>query len=418
MDQKLFAKLVSLPRLSLANRQTAPCKLCGRTSYFFDVVDFNKCCAAELYSFGAACIPVSYFRCYACGFLFTQFFDTWTPQEFAKFVYNEDYIKVDGEYAGARPMREATAMAQRLAGLSHLRILDYGSGSGLFADQLRSLGFDCVKSYDPFSSPNRPEGQFDVVTCFEVLEHTTSPQRTLSDIRSFLDPKGCVIFGTGIQPATIGEIRANWWYVAPRNGHVSIYTLNALAHLGQTLGLLLHAGPGGTAFAAACVSPASHQILASIGRPLRFYHLTAPSRGDVIPPEQKTSWHSAEGADDEFFRWTRDANIFWRLQEQSFESCELHIAITIHNEVQPGFADSCRIEVGNHSVPLARDAGVLTAHISIEERVEGILKLVTPSLLRPCDLRNVTDSRGLGLAVSTAPVAPVQAINLYERWGP
>lgn len=410
MDQKIFAKLVSLPRLNQAHRQTAPCKLCGRKSYVFDVVDFNKCCATEFYAFGAAGIPVLYFRCDVCGFLFTQFFDTWTPQEFVKFVYNEDYIKVDGDYAGGRPKRQATAMAQRLAGFSHLRILDYGSGSGLFADQLRSQGFECVMSYDPFSSPSRPEGQFDVVTCFEVLEHSISPQYTLSDIQSFLDKKGVVIFGTDIQPSTISEIRANWWYVAPRNGHASIYTLNALAHLGQTLGLLLHAGPGGTAFADAWVSPASDQILASIGRPLQFFHLTAPGRQDVIPPEQKSSWHSAEGSDNEFFRWTSDANIFWRVQEQSFESCELHIAITIRNEIQPGFADSCRIEVGNHSVRLARDGGVLTAQISIEEPVEGIFKLVTPPLWRPCDLRNVTDRRALGLAVSTAPAVQRRTI--------
>lgn len=405
MDKQILDQLVSLPHLSAANRKTVPCKICGSESYFFDVVDFNKSCnQPEVYPFDASGVPVSYFRCSVCRFLFTQFFDDWTPQEFARFVYNEDYIKVDGEYAGIRPEREADAMSRRLAGLKHLRILDYGSGSGVFADRLRTHGFENVTSYDPFSSPARPSGQFDVITCFEVLEHTPAPQATLVDIASLVDPSGCVIFSTAIQPPTIGEIRANWWYVAPRNGHVSIYSLNALARLGQGVGLLLHVGPGGTAFASK--APGSQQTSSLIGRPLQFFQLTAPNRGDAIPEEQNKSWHGPEGSGAGSFRWTREAEIVWRVHAQPFQPCELLISIPIQNEIQAGFASRCQLEVGRKSALLVRDVNVLTASLSIQEPVEALVKLVTPPPLRPCDLGPKTDSRPLGLAISTEPVAP------------
>jgi hypothetical protein len=401
MDRQLFERLVRLPGLS-EKRQTVSCKICGSHAYFFDVVDFNKSCSQpDIYPFEMSGIPVFYFRCLVCGFLFTKFFDHWTPEDFARFVYNEDYIKVDGEYASKRPEREAATTAQRLDGLPHLRILDYGSGSGIFADHLRSRGFGHVSSYDPFSSPSPPEGRFDVVTCFEVLEHTTSPKKTLADIAKLLDPKGCVIFSTGIQPPTIGEVRANWWYVAPRNGHVSIYSLNALARLGQAVNLVLQVGPGGTAFGGVCMSPASQRIVSSIGRPMQFFQLTAPDRDDAIPVEQKTSWHGVEAAGAATFRWTRESGIAWRLQAQSLPPCELVIAIQCINEIQPGFANHCRLEVGTRSAPFVRDVGVLTASISIQEPVEAVVKLIMPPVLRPCDLRAVSDSRPLGLAIST-----------------
>ena len=160
MDRQLFERLVRLPQLSSTKRQTVSCKICGSDAYFFDVVDFNKSCSqSDIYPFEVSGIPVWYFRCRICGFLFTQFFDDWTPQDFARFVYNKDYIKVDGDYAGARPERCAAAVARRLVRFPYLRILDFGSGSGLLANHLRSHGFAHVSSYDPFSSPSRPEGQ-------------------------------------------------------------------------------------------------------------------------------------------------------------------------------------------------------------------------------------------------------------------
>jgi 2-polyprenyl-6-hydroxyphenyl methylase/3-demethylubiquinone-9 3-methyltransferase len=400
MDQALADRLSSLPALNAANRRRTPCKICNGAAPFFDVVDFNKVCSDDLYPFGLSGQPVHYFRCDSCGFLFTRFFDDWTPEQFSRFVYNDDYIKVDGEYADIRPAREAVAMAHRLAAFGHLNMLDYGSGSGRFAEYLCGHGFEKVASYDPFSSPRRPEGAFDVITCFEVLEHSPAPARTLADIASLLAPGGCVIFSTAVQPANIHEIRANWWYVAPRNGHASIYTLAALARAGRDEGLVLHAGPGGTAFAAQDPSADSRLILATFGPPSKFFQLAAPSAGAPLTGDQKASWHGVEGAVVTPFRWTAAPEITWRLQNEPIGPGQLSITIPVQNEIRPGFASLCQLQIGEMRLPFAGNARGLTISLDLDRELEAVVKLLTPPVLRPCDLRSVTDARFLGLAIA------------------
>ena len=74
-----------------------------------------------------------------------------------------------------------------------------------------------------FSLPTRPTGRFDVITCIEVIEHAPSPQFILADMRSLLADDGCILIGESLQPPDIDTVRCGWWYVAPRNGHASIY---------------------------------------------------------------------------------------------------------------------------------------------------------------------------------------------------
>lgn len=408
MTQDLFDALAALPPLDPANQQTTACKICGEESSLFDIVDFNKYCSPGLYDYGFSGIAVTYYRCRTCGFAFSRFFDDWTPQNFLQFVYNSDYIKVDQAYAGVRPRGTAALMAQRLAGLSHLRILDYGSGSGIFADHLRSCGFGDVSSYDPLSSPNRPDRRYDVITCFEVLEHTTSPLTTIRDIASLLDPLGCVFFGTGIQPENFGELRANWWYVGPRNGHASIYSLHSLFRLGQAAELVLHCGPGGTAFANAGMSSATRRLLDALGRPIRFYRLTAPGQDEAVPQEQSGCWQPLETVGSEFarFRWTCQREISWRVQMQPFEPGDLQFEIPFSTEIRPGFAAECRFTVGRHKASVVRDAGQLTMRVRIKRPTEALVTLSMPPLLRPSEFKQSADSRLLGIAIGTRSTRP------------
>ena len=369
---------------------------------FFDIVDFNKCCSErDVYQFGRAGIPVVYFRCTSCGFLFTKFFDSWSPEDFGRFVYNDDYIRVDGEYTGPRPLREAEAMATRLANYRNLRILDYGSGSGLFASHLRNRGFAHVTSYDPFSSPERPQGTFELITCFEVLEHTTNPHATLADIAGLLDPGGCVIFSTGVQPESINALRCSWWYVAPRNGHASIYTLQSLATLGAKLNLVLHAGDMSTAFAGPAASISMRKLLDGIGPARLFHNLAAPGRSDTVPAEQAKCWHAVEGSPGAMFRWTKEAEIPWRLQPGKLPPGNITIRMDVVNEIEPGFIDGCILRVGKKDIPFRREGASLVASFTLKAASEPLVTLVTPPLSRPSELRGVDDTRLLGVAVSS-----------------
>ncbi|HTZ70308.1 MAG TPA: class I SAM-dependent methyltransferase, partial [Acetobacteraceae bacterium] len=325
----------------------------------------------------------------------------WSPQDFARFVYNDDYIRVDGEYAGSRPRRDADRIAARLAGFEHLRLLDYGSGAGLFTGRLRELGFADVEDYDPFSNPNRPAGTFDVITCFEVLEHTPNPIATLRDMASFLDPGGIVLCGTSLQQPDFLTVRANWWYVAPRNGHASIYSLHTLATAASTLGLTLYEGPE-LALATASPSPASAHLLAAGGRPVRMFKLTAPGRGAEVPAWQATCWNPVEEKEFGVFRWTKEPAIAWRLQADALAPCRVILSIPVHAEVRSGFAQECWLELGTQMVPLLRQADTLTARLTLDEETEAVVRLITPPPLRPCDLRPVKDARPLGIQVMCA----------------
>ncbi len=406
VDSELRSKLSRLPRLRLANAEEATrCKICGSPTEIFDVVDFGKFCSLKnYYAFGTSGIQVKYVACMSCSFVFTSFFDDWAKEDFSQFVYNDDYIKVDGEYAAARPEREAQAMARRLADLRGLRILDYGAGSGVFAERLGALGIAAVESYDPFSSPERPERTFDLLTCFEVLEHTPSPAATLADMKSLLGEGGCIVFSTGIQPPNIGELRGSWWYVAPRNGHVSIYSLEALALLGQSVGLTLYAGKEGLAFATARPTPASRALLASVGRPFRFLQLTAPEgaeNGGPQPAARESEWHGMEGAGPARFRWTRRKEVQWQFDPGPDGPCRIKISIPFRMEVEGGFADQCQLVIGSKTAPLLRQGSRLLAMMDIEEPTGGVVNLITPLPRRPSELRQVPDARRLGLAIPT-----------------
>lgn len=53
-------------------------------------------------------------------------------------------------------------------GLLKGRILDFGCGKGFDLFWLRDAGFD-IDGFDPYYSPNMPEGKFDTVICNYVL---------------------------------------------------------------------------------------------------------------------------------------------------------------------------------------------------------------------------------------------------------
>ena len=210
LDERILKKLSSLPPLTheLCGRVSESCRICGAPCLPFDVVDFNKFCSqSNFYLFGTSGIFVEYVRCTRCCFVFTVFFDSWSTHDFSRFIYNDDYIHVDGEYALARPSRDAETFARMFGSHANSRILDYGGGAGVFAAKLRTLGFSAVETYDPYTAPERPDGTFDILTCFEVLEHSPFPRATLQDMRALLRDDGFIIFSTGLQPTNINEIR-------------------------------------------------------------------------------------------------------------------------------------------------------------------------------------------------------------------
>lgn len=219
----------------------AACKCCSGTARLYGVVDFNKNCeTGQGRPVLSACgIPVYYHRCPNCQFIFTTLTDRWTNEEFAKNIYNSEYALVDPDYADKRPRGAAQTVGQLWGQSKDLRLLDYGGGNGRTAQLLREAGFKHVEVYDPFVPEyvNRPAGKFDIITMFEVLEHSPTPKETMADLVSMLADVGVVTLSTLLQPPNMDQIGVNWWYLSPRNGHVSMHSRRSLAELATPFGL-------------------------------------------------------------------------------------------------------------------------------------------------------------------------------------
>lgn len=217
------------------------CKLCNSDSCLFDIVDFNKFCSQEdPYKFGVSGIQIPYYRCLDCQFIQSPMIDELESNDIEQLIYNEDYKLVDPDYLGKRAKifaREFTTIYPP-SDFSELRILDFGSGLGVFEQELLALGFNHVYSFDPFSNrSNLPTGKFDLITCFECIEHHPFPNLLIKELLGHLHVNGTIIFSTSIQPKNIDLIRSRWWYIGPRNGHISIFHENSLFTLGKIHGL-------------------------------------------------------------------------------------------------------------------------------------------------------------------------------------
>jgi SAM-dependent methyltransferase len=384
----------AVPRLSQKNvmTNTSTCKICGHKSPFFDVVDFNKFAASDYnyYSFGPSGTYLSYFRCGECEFLFTPFFDHWSSDDFKAFIYNDDYIAVDGEYATIRPQGVANHMISILAGYQTARILDFGSGTGTFAQVMKAAGFD-VTSYDPFSMPERPSGLFDIVTCFEVLEHIPFPLEGLAGIQSFLTKKGCIILSQALQPDNIQQLRCSWWYVAPRNGHMSIYSEHTLAELARRADMVFHKGKSFHVLRPQGCDAVD--LLSQIGPAFFSLTLKAPRESSAV------GWHGLEGPVGARFRWTCKTDLTWIVTIPLGVAPVLQLRFPFAMEIRPRFATECVVHVGGHRAEVAIRGSAIVAITKPVLPGSHEVTLSTPAPLSPAALRGAKDDRVLGLAV-------------------
>ncbi|MBV9851004.1 MAG: class I SAM-dependent methyltransferase [Armatimonadetes bacterium] len=218
---------------------SAPCKCCGADAPLYGVADFHKHCNVTAPgTLALSGIPIYYHRCRECGFLFTAAFDNWTPDDFSRHVYNDEYVLADPDFQAARPANNAHLICHLFGGTPSLSILDYGGGNGRTAALLREAGFRDVDTYDPFVPAHaaKPARRYDLVISIEVLEHSPQPRATLEEMDSLVAPDGLILFSTLLQGADLETCGMNWWYIGPRNGHVSLHSRQSLLCLAGPLG--------------------------------------------------------------------------------------------------------------------------------------------------------------------------------------
>jgi 2-polyprenyl-6-hydroxyphenyl methylase/3-demethylubiquinone-9 3-methyltransferase len=232
-----------------AVRTPIACKCCNAEAPFLGMVDFNKSCEDRRgpRPFPPSDVMVPYHRCPNCGFIFTDYCDDWTPADFTARIYNDEYSKADYDanivngvtatisYANGRQL------AGHLAGAQHrIRLLDFGAGGnpGNMGQALIDAGFR-VTSYEPYfaADATRIEGRFDVIYAIEVFEHCPDVMAMAEFIGDHLTEHGLLYFSTLLHPHPSPDDVLSSWYIAPRNGHISIFSLPAITILFRAVGI-------------------------------------------------------------------------------------------------------------------------------------------------------------------------------------
>lgn len=218
------------------------CPICESPTSLFDVVDFNKSCGdPTARATGLAGIPVYYNQCSGCDFLFAPEIHAWAEKDFLEKIYNDEYVKFDGDYLEKRPLNNVAKVEQIFGQQkSIIRHLDYGGGNGMTSGLLRDAGWNSF-SYDPFPRSDislDSFGRFNLITAFEVFEHVPNIRQLMTNLLALLEQNGLALVSTLLSDGQIQQAeRLNWWYAAPRNGHISLFSKCSMELLAQRYGL-------------------------------------------------------------------------------------------------------------------------------------------------------------------------------------
>lgn len=216
------------------------CKICESPAHLYGVTDFNTSCYGNnvhRYNYPLSGHAIYYHKCTYCNLIFTNAFDDWSDEEYKQHIYNDDYIKYDPNFDKVRPEKNAHLLLSNFKELTTCTMLDFGCGDGQLINILKKEGVNTA-GWDPFHKDTpMPETTFDFVTSFEVMEHTPDPIKTVSLIHELMtETTGKYFFSTGVNDTHINELMNNW-YIAPRNGHITIYSQKSLEILFARFGM-------------------------------------------------------------------------------------------------------------------------------------------------------------------------------------
>lgn len=123
------------------------------------------------------------------------------------------------------------------------KILDFGCGNGFFVKYLKSIGYRAY-AYDKSKAIKKhlqihsipyyeelndiPNNFFDVVTCFDVIEHTTKPQLLIRNINYKLHKNGLIVISTPNSNGISSKILKNKWWVFGPEGHYILFSVKSL----------------------------------------------------------------------------------------------------------------------------------------------------------------------------------------------
>ena len=202
-----------------------------------------RICSSRTAPFDAASVmgkyEATFSRCPQCGFIQADN-PIWIHESYSKPVTWSDVGMVDRTLNLAQVTRAVIVVLLHRRG----RFVDYGGGYGLFTRLMRDRGFDfycfdkyCRNFFAPQFCVNEiGDGNFEMVTAFEVMEHLVDPLLQFTKMLSFSKN---ILVSTELVPAIPPKLN-DWWYYGTEHGqHISFYTLASLQTIAEQNGVSL-----------------------------------------------------------------------------------------------------------------------------------------------------------------------------------
>ncbi len=182
---------------------------------------------------------ISLYRCNACGFVYASpqltdegleaiYQDTYWQSDRAKDYGYTDYLRDRALYRRTFEKRIKVLTAHRSSG----RLLDVGCAAGFFLDVARDVGFEThgidvavpmlAHARDTLGLENiregtlesagYPDGAFDVVTMWDVIEHLRDPLTVLREVRRVLADDGLFVLETQNVKSLFARMTGRRWH--------------------------------------------------------------------------------------------------------------------------------------------------------------------------------------------------------------
>jgi len=380
-------------------RSSIPCRICANTAVPFDVVDLAKHCSQdEPYPDGFSGVSVAYHRCRICGAIFSPSFDGESQAKLPTSISDTRHRAIASDHETGvlgTAARHMLAMRRRYR---NARVLAYGVGAYALADRLCQGGYRRVEAFDISSRAEKPVGTFDIVLAVDCIEHTLKPVEAVRDMCRYLEHDGCIVVEQELQPDDIHEVRGNWWYIAPRAGHVCMYSAPAMASLAQVCGLTFHEGETVHGFSRQAMSPLSRHVLSVIGKPSYFVPLLAPAVEALPSTFDWRCWSQGEVAGAGGFRWSHSGRLTWPLPEFHHLPATLRLMMPFCDRITPELLQGVHLYQGWLKTDFRLVGSNLVADIQVTKPMSHVY-VDTPKPMTPRSVRGDPDDRSLGIAV-------------------
>lgn len=196
------------------------------------------CCSRTIKSLFSAVIRNKYKAVYSfceqCRFLFIK-----TPNWLSEAYKEPINISDTGLLARNIALSKVTSTLIYFFFNKKGKFLDYAGGYGILTRLMRDIGFDFYW-HDPYSTNLMARGfefteenvTFELITCFEVLEHLENPLEEIEKMFNFSDN---ILFSTTLLPPDLPKI-SEWSYYGTEHGqHISFYSLTTLQIIAKRL---------------------------------------------------------------------------------------------------------------------------------------------------------------------------------------